>query len=77
MIPRFAQVEACRLRTNLVVFLRKSHLGSLTADWDVIAANFARVALQTSNKEIIREIRPNSTFFNAIHEEFMGFTLEI
>ncbi|KAH0566370.1 hypothetical protein GP486_000228 [Trichoglossum hirsutum] len=62
--------KACRSRTKLIVFLGTPHRGSGFAGWGEIASNFARLALQDSNRRIIEALEVNSEVLDNIHEEF-------
>ncbi|KAH6662246.1 Alpha/Beta hydrolase protein [Halenospora varia] len=62
--------ETCRARTKLIVFLGTPHRGSTYAGWGEIVSNLARLAMQDSNKEIIKTLEVNSEILDNIHEEF-------
>ncbi|KAL2134359.1 hypothetical protein VTI74DRAFT_414 [Chaetomium olivicolor] len=64
--------DACRARTKLVIFLGTPHRGSASAQWGEIASNLARLALQDSNKDIIKTLEVNSEVLEIIHEEFVA-----
>ena len=60
----------CRSRTKLIVFLGTPHRGSSYAGWGEIAANLARLALEDSNKKMVRTLEVNDEVLDNIHEEF-------
>lgn len=62
------------MRTKLIVFLTTPHLGSVAADGNVITKNLARIAVR--NKATIRDLRPDSSMLDTIHEEFMKLLSE-
>jgi hypothetical protein len=59
-----------RDRTKLVVFLGTPHQGSAYAGWGQIASNLARLALQDSNKKILKTLEVNNEVLDNIHKEF-------
>lgn len=59
-----------RNRTKLIIFLGTPHRGSAYAGWGQIASNLARLALQDSNKKILKALEVNSEVLDNIHEEF-------
>ncbi|KAK3986214.1 hypothetical protein QBC44DRAFT_333822 [Cladorrhinum sp. PSN332] len=66
--------ETCRARTKLIIFLGTPHRGSAYAGWGEIASNLARLALQDSNKQIIKTLEVNNEVLDNIHEEFKTIT---
>ncbi|KAF7506253.1 hypothetical protein GJ744_012061 [Endocarpon pusillum] len=62
--------ETVRDRTKLVVFLGTPHRGSTYASWAQIASNLARLALQDSNKKMLKTLEVNNEVLDNIHEEF-------
>lgn len=58
------------MRTKLIIFLGTPHRGSAYAGWGEIASNLALLALQDSNKNIIKTLEVNSEVLDNIHEEF-------
>jgi hypothetical protein len=60
----------CRSRTKAIIFLGTPHRGSTYAEWGTIASNLAQIALQDSNKKIIKTLEVNSEVLDNIHEEF-------
>lgn len=56
--------------TKLIIFLGTPHRGSTAAEWGKIASNLARLALQDTNKNIIRTLEVNSEVLDNIHENF-------
>ncbi|KAI1118919.1 hypothetical protein F5Y14DRAFT_438398 [Nemania sp. NC0429] len=58
-------------RVKFVVFLGTPHRGSSSAGWGVVASNLATVALQDSNKQIVRALETNSEVLDNIHDEFL------
>ncbi|KAL2018181.1 hypothetical protein VTK56DRAFT_1206 [Thermocarpiscus australiensis] len=62
--------KACRVQTKLIIFLGTPHRGSIYAGWGEIASNLALLALQDSNKNIIKTLEVNSEVLDNIHEEF-------
>ncbi|KAI1435090.1 Alpha/Beta hydrolase protein [Xylaria sp. CBS 124048] len=63
--------EYCQSHTKLIVFLGTPHRGSASAGWGVVASNFAKLALQDSNKRIVQTLAPNSEVLDNIHDEFL------
>ncbi|KAK4150281.1 putative kinesin light chain [Chaetomidium leptoderma] len=61
---------ACRARLKFIVFLGTPHRGGSYAGWGEIAANLALLALQDTNKKIIRSLAVNGEVLDNIHEEF-------
>ena len=62
--------KTCCNRTKLVVFLGTPHRGSTYAGWGQIASNLARLALQDSNKKILKTLEVNGEVLDNIHEAF-------
>ncbi|KAJ4301286.1 hypothetical protein N0V90_003377 [Kalmusia sp. IMI 367209] len=62
--------EIVREQTKLIIFLGTPHRGSAYAGWGQIASNFARLALQDSNKKILETLEVNNEVLDNIHEEF-------
>ncbi|RYP57635.1 hypothetical protein DL769_009356 [Monosporascus sp. CRB-8-3] len=58
--------EICRLRTKFIVFLGTPHRGSSFAGWGGIASNLASVALQDSNKRILKTLKVVDNFSSKI-----------
>ena len=58
------------MRTKFIIFLGTPHRGSAYAGWGEIASNLAQLALQHSNKNIIKTLKVNSEVLDNIHEEF-------
>ena len=61
---------ACRTRSKLIIFLGTPHRGSTYAGWGEIAANLALLALQDTNKKIIRALAVDGEVLDNIHDEF-------
>jgi hypothetical protein len=68
--------DICQSRTRAIVFLGTPHRGSLYAGWGAIASNIAQVALQESNKKIVKTLEVNSEVLDNIHEEFKTIICE-
>ena len=68
--------DICRSRTRAIVFLGTPHRGSAYAGWGAIASNLAQVALQDSNKKIVKTLEVNSEVLDNIHEEFKTIVSE-
>lgn len=68
--------DICRSRTRAIVFLGTPHRGSVYAGWGAIASNLAQVALQDSNKKIIKTLDVSSEVLDNIHEEFKAIVSE-
>jgi len=64
------QSTLCRVRTKLIIFLGTPHRGASIAGWGEIMSNIARLALQDSNKEIIRTMKVNNEVLDNINDEF-------
>ncbi|KAK4249589.1 putative kinesin light chain [Corynascus novoguineensis] len=62
--------DACRARTKLIIFLGTPHRGSAYAGWGEVVSNLALLALQDSNKNIMKTLEVNSEVLDNIHEEF-------
>ena len=62
--------EKIRERTKLVIFLGTPHRGSAYAGWGQIASNLACLALQDSNKKMLKTLEVNNEVLDNIHEEF-------
>ncbi|KAL2200935.1 hypothetical protein P885DRAFT_26612, partial [Corynascus similis CBS 632.67] len=62
--------DACRARTKLIIFLGTPHRGSAYAGWGEVVSNLALLALQDSNKEIMKALEVNGEVLDNIHEEF-------
>ncbi|KAF7529454.1 hypothetical protein G7054_g9838 [Neopestalotiopsis clavispora] len=62
--------EACRARTRFVVFLGTPHRGSSFAGWGAIASNLASLALQDSNKKVLKTLEVNGEVLDNIQGEF-------
>ena len=60
----------------MIIFLGTPHRGSGAADIGQIAANLARLALQDSNKDILRNLQIDSEVLENIHEEFVKIVLQ-
>lgn len=68
--------EACRSRTQFIVFLGTPHRGSQYAGWGVIASNLASCALQNANKKVVQTLEVNSEVLDNIHDESVKIVLE-
>ena len=62
--------EICQLRTKLVIFLGTPHRGSAHAGWGAIMSNLASVALQDSNKQLVKTLEVNNEVLDNIQHEF-------
>ncbi|KAK4160531.1 hypothetical protein QBC43DRAFT_113210 [Cladorrhinum sp. PSN259] len=62
--------DTCQRRTKLIIFLGTPHRGSAYAGWGDIASNLALLALQDSNKKIIKTLEESNEVLDNIHEEF-------
>lgn len=62
--------DICQLRTKLVVFLGTPHRGSAHAGWGAIMSNLASVALQDSNKRLVKTLEVNNEVLDNIQYEF-------
>ncbi|KAI2626550.1 hypothetical protein GGR54DRAFT_591476 [Hypoxylon sp. NC1633] len=62
--------DICQSRTKLVVFLGTPHQGSDYAGWGIIASYLASLALQDSNKYILRSLKNNGEVLDNIQTEF-------
>lgn len=62
--------ELIREQTKLIIFLGTPHRGSAYADWGQIASNIARLALQDSNKNLLKTLEVNNEILDNIHEDF-------
>ncbi|PQE18225.1 Vegetative incompatibility HET-E-1 protein [Rutstroemia sp. NJR-2017a WRK4] len=58
------------IRTKSIVFLGTPHRGSTSTGWGEIVLNLARLALQDSNKKILKTLEVNSEVLDNVHEEF-------
>ncbi|KAI1455276.1 hypothetical protein F4805DRAFT_468791 [Annulohypoxylon moriforme] len=63
--------EFCRAQTKLIIFLGTPHQGSSYAGWGAIASNLAGLALQDTNKRIVKTLEVNSEVLDNIQEEFL------
>ncbi|KAL9109562.1 MAG: hypothetical protein Q9227_005742 [Pyrenula ochraceoflavens] len=62
--------ETWSSRTKLIIFLGTPHRGSPIAGWGEIASNLVSLALQDSNKNIIKTLEVNGEVLDNIHESF-------
>ncbi|KAF2010990.1 hypothetical protein BU24DRAFT_377777, partial [Aaosphaeria arxii CBS 175.79] len=73
--------ELARNQTKLIVFLGTPHRGSAYAGWGEVIFNLSSLALQDSNKKIIKRLEHNDEVLDNIHEEFktivFGGTMKI
>lgn len=67
--------SACQ-RTRLIIFLGTPHRGSPSADWAQIASNMASLALQDSNKKILKTLEINNEVLDNIQEAFLSIVHE-
>ncbi|KAI1170462.1 hypothetical protein F4777DRAFT_583864 [Nemania sp. FL0916] len=69
-------IRRCRqpfwLRAKMIVFLGTPHRGSGHAEWGKIASNLAALALQDTNKSILRGLEVNSEVLENIQGEFLN-----
>ncbi|KAI1416198.1 hypothetical protein F5Y13DRAFT_128814 [Hypoxylon sp. FL1857] len=63
-------------RTNSILFLGTPHRGSSAAEWGQIAANLASLALQDSNKKILKGLEVNSEVLENIHWNFKNIVFK-
>ena len=72
MLPQaIHRSEKIREWTKLIVFLGTPHRGSTYAGWGQIASNLARLALQDTNKKILKTLEVNNEVLDNIHEDFI------
>lgn len=62
--------EKIRNQTKLNIFLGTPHRGSAYSGWGQIISNLARIALQDSNKKLLKTLEVNDEVLDNIHEEF-------
>ncbi|KAL9616022.1 MAG: hypothetical protein Q9160_009060 [Pyrenula sp. 1 TL-2023] len=68
--------EKIRNQTKLIIFLGTPHRGSAYSGWGQIISNLARVALQDSNKKLVKTLDVNHEVLDNIHEEFKAITFK-
>ncbi|KAK6950452.1 hypothetical protein Daesc_008780 [Daldinia eschscholtzii] len=68
--------DFCSSQTKLIVFLGTPHRGSSMAGWGPVASNLAVLALQDSNKRIVRTLQVNDEVLDNIHTQFMNKVVE-
>ncbi|KAI9668907.1 MAG: hypothetical protein M1817_005186 [Caeruleum heppii] len=69
---RAERYQALHHRIKHIVFLGTPHRGSRMASMGDLVANFAAVALQDTNKAILKSLAVDSEILDRVHDDFAG-----